>query len=327
MGPISKEQLTLHFDFGRHFCATDAESLRERIKRVKPSLLVLESAFIPEDERKRTVAEMNGKIESARGDEISRNTLFRELFDHCGLFEWPDFGRSVLSMILAEPGLRMHLVESSPPDESAGDMFILPFMMNAPIQALRSLYGGDAEAALLAAEKGFRSFNDFVIVRRNEQALEGFRRLAGEIPELHPSVSAAGPIAVLSRFGLAHAGMADQLKDEGFRVDSVILPAMDHSTELTVRYSKDPSMGFSPDERKRILFDYALCSAFDGTDKSQEEDAIWSRALFASLGGGDGFMRLALALAEASASFEDFQLRLRNFLENAQKGIYSTQSH
>ncbi len=324
MGPISREQLRLHFDFGRHYCARDAESLRECIAKVKPSILVLESAFIDEADRKSIVLEINRIIGLARGRGDGVEGLFRELFDGCGLFEWPDFGKAVLGMVLSEPGLRVHLVESSPPGEAVGDLFMLPFMFGAPSHSVRAIYEKGVDAALIEAEKGFRSFNDFLIVRRNEQAVEGFRRLAGEIPELHPSAEASGQIRVLTRFGLAHAGMADRLKEEGFRVDSVIQPAMDFPTELTVRYSKDPSMEFTAEERRSILFGYALCCAGDWISKTQEEDAAHSRALYESIGEGEGFMRLALALAEDSASFEDFQLRLRNFLETAQKSIYSS---
>ncbi len=324
MGPLQKEQLKLHFDFGRHANAGDASSVRSCIRRLRPSLLVIESAFIDESERKGAVLEINNKMDSARASRKAKSLLLDELFGHHGLFEWPDFGKAVMKAAISEPGLRLHLVESSPGNESMGDMFVLSFMMNAPMQALRALYEGDAGKALSEAERGFRAFNDFVVVRRNAQAVEGFRRLTVEIPELHPSVQGPGPVHVLTRFGLAHAGMAQLLRLDGFDVGDVVMPAMDCSTALAVRYSTDSGMAFSIEERRRILYDYALGMTDDGTGISQDEDALQSRELLASIGGGKGFMSSALRLARASPSFEDFQARLGKFFENAQKGIYST---
>ncbi len=324
MGPLPKEQLRLHFDFGRHANAGDASSLRSCIRRLKPSILVIESAFIDEGERKGAVLEINNKVDSARAGRKAKSLLLDELFGNHGLFEWPDFGRAVLNAAISEPGLRLHLVESSPRNESMGDMFVLSFMMNAPMQALRALYEGDAGKALSEAEEGFRAFNDFVVVRRNAQAVEGFRRLPEELPELHPSVRGPGLVHVLTRFGLAHAGMAQLLRQDGFDVGDVIMPAMDCSTELAIRYSADSKMAFSLEERRRILYDYALGMADDGTGISQDEDALRSRELLSSIGGGQGFVLSALSLARASASFEEFQARLGKFFENAQKGIYST---
>ncbi len=323
MGPISKEQLRLHFDFGRHFCADDAESLRRCIKRVNPDILILESAFVSQNERKSGIIDMNRKVERARWSRGMRKRLLREMFDHCGLFEWPDFGRAVMGMTLSQPALRLHIVEESPAEDAWGDMFMLPFMMGGPNQAVGKLFEGDVAEALSIAVKSFRDFNDFLVVRRNRQVVDGFIRLPEEIGELHPSIPHDRPVTILTRYGMAHAGIVESLKGAGFSVGTVCLPLMDFSTDLTVRYSMNPSMGFSDEDARRILFEYALGVACDDAASTHEEDVRRCSAISASVGGAAGFISSAQRLAQSSPTFADFQARLRKFFEDAQKGIYS----
>ena len=321
---MSKEQLKLHFDFGRHGRAEDAESLRECVRRLKPGILVIETAFVEEGDRKSAITEMNGKIKEARKTDIGASLLIDEMCLSGGMFEWPEFARAQLGIALSEPGLGIHIVEGSKDGESLGDMFVLPFMMNGPGAALKKLYEGDESGALSAAVKSFRDINDLILVKRNDLIVEGFLRLPQEIPELHPGLS--GTVTVVARYGATHADIMPRLVAAGFDAEAAAMPGLDHSSELAIRYSMDASMQFTRSEAGAILFDYAFGNAFGEMHGSMDQDARDSRLLLEGLGGGEGFVASSIQLARASPSMENFFAQLRNlFAERlAQKGIYYT---
>ncbi|HSB47648.1 MAG TPA: hypothetical protein VLD37_06560 [Candidatus Bilamarchaeum sp.] len=316
-----KENLHLHFDFGRHGTAGDAESLRSCIRRLNPGLVVLESAFTDEQARKPLIAELNGKIDKARKTETGKRLLAEEMFKYAGIFEWPDFSRAVLDIILSERALRVHVVESCPDNDSLGEMWTLPFLLNGPSQAVKALFEGDAGRALELSLKCFREINDAILVKRNAQVVEGFGRLPAEIPELHPSL-ASGPLSVVARYGVAHAGILDHLRESGFDVSVGEIPDLDHSSELAVNYSMKPSMHFTAEDARRILFDYAYGMAFSEISADTSEDAHESRAVLRSLGGGEGFISAALAISRESSSLEDFTGRLAALFRE-KKDLYS----
>jgi hypothetical protein len=269
------------------------------IRKNRPRVFVMESAYTLEQERIRKIRNRNLAIAEARKCPIRRE----EYLDNVAKRASPARVESIEALIAAK-GLLVHYVEGYSSKE------LMEFR-----EILQRAQDFDSRVTLLRKGR-------IAAAMELEEKLQGFSKLGQELDEMHGLGGEDGRICVFARFGTTHAHVGKLLEERSFDVESIRdFPRCLPSSRIKIRLSENPDAKISRYECAELLFE-EIGGSYQQPPSDDETEENWISEFetkFRRVGFADGFLAL---LREASRQKSAEGWKQFIFQKTALEGVF-----
>ncbi|MEW6722689.1 MAG: hypothetical protein AB1324_05495 [Candidatus Micrarchaeota archaeon] len=315
MGPIPKENLQFHFEFGGHANRKDAAGIKKTLERLKPHVFVMEEALMTRDERIDAIKTVNRLARASKTDPERKKFLRgisedRSIFGH-GEFKVMEFVHAIHS------GLTIFFVEEMGEEERNEAFWSLPWLVRFNPKIMDLLREGRVTEAMSLSEASFRETTGALVSSRDPVIACGIERMRFELPELFPERDWSGEVRVLARYGSMHGAAGAMLSARGYEVESDFV-CRGIAEELSMALSLDPNIEFSPEQKAQILFMDVSQQIFPLVQDSASADSETLSQNYRAL-GAEGFFAILHELAGRRMDEATFKSALREALQTARE--------
>jgi hypothetical protein len=300
-----KERIKLHFNFGRHATAEDADLAKTAIRAFRPHFFVYEGADTTAEDRVEDIKKYNEVIEFSRkrGSKYMLPILAKEA-------RAKEYGGELLRGIIASYKLRIYFLEGVPAEKMKE--LELAFETNTEERAEKLITGRVEDAgADIGQNLGVRARSN---LEREATIIDNLVKFPEEVVSLFPEVRNAPELRVLIRYGTMHRAIFDEAVRCGFHAEI----SVDDSGELPLKADVLALMHKDTSKRAGILTreETVLLAFGEMLNIIGMDNMRLARAMWESL-GVEGAMELLRAnRVESKDEIEKWKGGMQDFIRN-----------